>query len=119
MVSGGIKGGDELVGKPALLDIAVGKGRVIAFDFDPIHRYQTRVGLPPGLERDPQLERPAPDPADARDAARSLNRRAGRVLVLRPSRRRAGAPRRAIATQASGSITWYYWRRNGSHIGHE
>jgi hypothetical protein len=41
VVSGGIKGGDELVGKPALLDIEVDKGRVIAFDFDPIHRYQT------------------------------------------------------------------------------
>ena len=41
VVSGGIKGGDELVGKPALLDIEVGSGRVIAFDFDPIHRYQT------------------------------------------------------------------------------
>ena len=41
VVSGGVKGGDELVGKPALLDIEVGNGRVIAFDFDPIHRYQT------------------------------------------------------------------------------
>lgn len=41
MVSGGVKGGDDLVGKPALLDIEVGKGRVIAFGFDPIHRYQT------------------------------------------------------------------------------
>jgi hypothetical protein len=41
VVSGGIKGGDELVGKPALLDIPTGKGRVIAFNFDPIHRYQT------------------------------------------------------------------------------
>jgi hypothetical protein len=41
VVSGGITGGDELVGKPALLDVEVGKGRVIAFDFDPIHRYQT------------------------------------------------------------------------------
>jgi hypothetical protein len=41
VVSGGIKGGDDLVGKPALLDIPTGQGRVIAFDFDPIHRYQT------------------------------------------------------------------------------
>jgi hypothetical protein len=41
VVSGGIKGGDDLVGKPALLDIPAGQGRVIAFAFDPIHRYQT------------------------------------------------------------------------------
>ena len=41
VVSGGVKGGDDLVGKPALLDIEAGKGRVIAFGFDPIHRYQT------------------------------------------------------------------------------
>jgi hypothetical protein len=41
VVSGGIKGGDDLVGKPAVVDVEVGKGRVIAFDFDPIHRYQT------------------------------------------------------------------------------
>ncbi len=41
VVSGGIKGGDDLAGKPALLDIPTGQGRVIAFDFDPIHRYQT------------------------------------------------------------------------------
>jgi hypothetical protein len=41
VVSGGIKGGDDLVGKPAILDIPVGKGRVVAFDFDPIHRCMT------------------------------------------------------------------------------
>jgi hypothetical protein len=41
VVSGGIKGGSELEGKPAILDIPTGKGRVIAFDFDPIHRYLT------------------------------------------------------------------------------
>jgi hypothetical protein len=35
VVSGGVKGGDGLEGKPALLDIPAGKGRVIAFDFDP------------------------------------------------------------------------------------
>jgi hypothetical protein len=41
VVSGGIKGASELEGKPAILDIPVGKGRVVAFDFDPIHRYLT------------------------------------------------------------------------------
>ncbi len=41
VVSGGIKGGGEIEGKPAILDIPTGKGRVLAFDFDPIHRYQT------------------------------------------------------------------------------
>ncbi len=41
VVSGGVKGGGELEGKPAILDIPVGKGRVVAFDFDPIHRYLT------------------------------------------------------------------------------
>jgi hypothetical protein len=41
VVSGGVRGGDGLEGKPALLDIPAGKGRVIAFDFDPIHRYTT------------------------------------------------------------------------------
>jgi hypothetical protein len=41
VVSGGIKGASEIEGKPAILDIPVGKGRVVAFDFDPIHRYLT------------------------------------------------------------------------------
>jgi hypothetical protein len=41
VVSGGIKGESELSGKPAILDLPTGKGRVVAFDFDPIHRYTT------------------------------------------------------------------------------
>jgi hypothetical protein len=41
VVSGGIKGASEVEGKAALLDIPTGQGRVVAFDFDPIHRYQT------------------------------------------------------------------------------
>jgi hypothetical protein len=41
VVSGGIKGASEIEGKPAILDIPTGRGRVIAFDFDPIHRYLT------------------------------------------------------------------------------
>ena len=43
VVSGGIKGGSELTGKPAILDIPTGKGRIVAFDFDPIHRLQQRA----------------------------------------------------------------------------
>ncbi len=42
VVSGGVKGGEDLAGKPAILDVPVGAGRVVAFDFDPIHRYMTR-----------------------------------------------------------------------------
>jgi len=41
VVSGGVKGADEIEGKAAILDIPTGRGRVVAFDFDPIHRYQT------------------------------------------------------------------------------
>jgi Zinc carboxypeptidase len=41
VVSGGIKGADEIEGKGALFDIPLGQGRVVAFNFDPIHRYQT------------------------------------------------------------------------------
>jgi hypothetical protein len=41
VVCGGIKGADEIIGKPAILDIPSSKGRVVAYDFDPIHRYLT------------------------------------------------------------------------------
>jgi Zinc carboxypeptidase len=41
VVSGGVKGDAEIEGKPAILDVPVGKGRTVAFNFDPIHRYQT------------------------------------------------------------------------------
>jgi hypothetical protein len=41
VVSGGVKGASEVEGKPAILDIPTGRGRVVAFDFDPIHRYLT------------------------------------------------------------------------------
>jgi hypothetical protein len=42
VISGGIKGEKEIVGKPAILDIPVGRGRVLAFTFDPIHRSLSR-----------------------------------------------------------------------------
>jgi len=38
LVSGAVKGEDELEGRPAILDLPAGKGRVIAFLFNPIHR---------------------------------------------------------------------------------
>ena len=41
LISGGIRGAGELEGKAALLDIPTGKGRVVAYNFDPIHRYLT------------------------------------------------------------------------------
>lgn len=38
LVSGAVKGEDELEGRPAILDLPAGKGRVVAFLFNPIHR---------------------------------------------------------------------------------
>ncbi|HEY3384169.1 MAG TPA: M14 family zinc carboxypeptidase [Vicinamibacterales bacterium] len=38
LVSGAAKGEDELEGRPAILDLPAGRGRVIAFNFNPIHR---------------------------------------------------------------------------------
>jgi hypothetical protein len=42
LVSGGTRGESELEGRPALLDLPVGKGRVIAFNFNPVHRDMNR-----------------------------------------------------------------------------
>jgi hypothetical protein len=39
VISGFIQGKEELDGKPAILDLPVGKGRVILFGFNPLHRY--------------------------------------------------------------------------------
>jgi hypothetical protein len=38
LVSGAVKGDDDLEGRPAILDLPAGRGRVIAFNFNPIHR---------------------------------------------------------------------------------
>jgi hypothetical protein len=38
LVSGALKGEDDLQGRPAILDLPAGKGRIIAFNFNPIHR---------------------------------------------------------------------------------
>jgi hypothetical protein len=38
VVSGQVWGADGLIGHPAILDMPVGKGRVVAFNFNPLHR---------------------------------------------------------------------------------
>jgi hypothetical protein len=38
VVSGGVKNGDRLAGHPAILDLPAGGGRVLAFNFNPLHR---------------------------------------------------------------------------------
>ncbi len=42
LVSGGMRGEDELRGRPAILDLPVGRGHVVAFNFSPIHRDMNR-----------------------------------------------------------------------------
>ncbi len=43
LLSGGIRGEASLEGKPAILDLPSGKGRVVLFAFDPLHRYLTHA----------------------------------------------------------------------------
>jgi Zinc carboxypeptidase len=38
VVSGGVRGAEKLEGRPAILDLPAGKGKVIAFNFNPLHR---------------------------------------------------------------------------------
>lgn len=38
VISGGVKHGDDLEGHPAILDLPAGEGRVIAYNFNPMHR---------------------------------------------------------------------------------
>jgi hypothetical protein len=44
LVGGGIKGENALEGRPAILDIPVGMGRVLACKFDPVQRDLNRSG---------------------------------------------------------------------------
>ena len=41
LISGGLAGGEELAGSPALADVAIGKGHVVLFSFNPAWRSQT------------------------------------------------------------------------------
>ena len=38
LISGGMRGEDALEGRPAILDIPAGRGRVLAYNFNPMHR---------------------------------------------------------------------------------
>ncbi len=42
VVSGQAWGEENLIGRPAILDMPVGKGRVVAFNFNPLHRDMNR-----------------------------------------------------------------------------
>ena len=42
VVSGGMRGEADLRGHPAILDLTVGRGRVVAYNFSPIHRDMNR-----------------------------------------------------------------------------
>ncbi len=42
VVSGGMRGESELLGRPAILDVPVGRGHVVAYNFSPIHRDMNR-----------------------------------------------------------------------------
>lgn len=41
LISGGLAGGEELAGSPALADVTIGKGHVVLFSFNPAWRSQT------------------------------------------------------------------------------
>jgi hypothetical protein len=39
VLSGMVRGQDQIIGQGALFDVPVGRGRVVAFTFNPLHRY--------------------------------------------------------------------------------
>jgi hypothetical protein len=46
VVSGMVRGEQEIVGQGAIFDVPVGQGRVVAFTFDPLHRYLNHADFP-------------------------------------------------------------------------
>ena len=46
VVSGMVRGQDEIIGQGAIFDVPVRRGRVIAFTFDPLHRFLNHHEFP-------------------------------------------------------------------------
>ncbi len=46
VVSGMVRNADEIIGEGAIFDVPVGKGRVVAFTFDPLHRFLNHHEFP-------------------------------------------------------------------------
>ena len=46
VVSGMVRSENEIVGQGAIFDVPVGKGRVVAFTFDALHRYLNHHDFP-------------------------------------------------------------------------
>ena len=46
VLSGGVRNADQIVGQGAIFDVPVGRGRVIAFGFNPLHRYLNQHEFP-------------------------------------------------------------------------
>jgi hypothetical protein len=46
VLSGMVRGQDEIVGQGAIFDVPVGAGRVVAFTFDPLHRFLNHSDFP-------------------------------------------------------------------------
>ncbi|MBX6362872.1 MAG: peptidase [Gemmatimonadetes bacterium] len=46
VVSGMVRGQDEIIGQGAIFDVPVGEGRVLAFTFNPLHRFLSHATFP-------------------------------------------------------------------------
>ena len=78
VVSGQAWGEENLVGRPAILDMPVGKGHVVSFNFNPMHRDMNRgdqrllwnailnwQAILSARPKPPESDAPAPEPDDA------------------------------------------------------
>jgi hypothetical protein len=77
VVSGQAWGEENLIGRPAVLDMPVGKGHVVCFNFNPMHRDLNRgdqrllwnailnwQAITVGKMKPPEASKPAPEPED-------------------------------------------------------